>query len=269
MSNSKNLLYPYIFIIGLTACNSILNLSNSLEISTGNPKEETNILKHKTLIIEFIKHKNRLLYFALKERRITNDELILETETLDLSNCNLESCKEITAFKALKNLNLANNNLLSIGSLKNLKKLEKLNVSNNGLCHLGDMASKNGLKELNLSRNHFISSTFLSEFKNLKKLDLSYNKMVEGISISCLDALEELDVSHNNIIVYPILSILKNLRQLNLSHNGGLRVDAYDLSKLRKLEKINLQATKIDQPILKELRPMLHFNSKLNPIIRC
>ncbi|XP_022721182.1 probably inactive leucine-rich repeat receptor-like protein kinase At3g28040 isoform X1 [Durio zibethinus] len=170
-------------------------------------------------------------------------------ETLDLSgnffsNNSLQSLSALTSLKKL----ILNNNYMEgsfpVQELSVLENLEFLDLSDNFLRGSLTMQGSSGLLRLH----------------KLETLDLSFNYIsnISLRSLSALTSLKTLILSYNDMEgSFPVqeLSVFENLEFLDLSNNkleGSLKMqDLKKLSKLRKLEYLDLSYNDFDKDIMR------------------
>uniref|UniRef100_A0A183EFL0 Protein phosphatase 1 regulatory subunit 22 n=1 Tax=Gongylonema pulchrum TaxID=637853 RepID=A0A183EFL0_9BILA len=154
-------------------------------------------------------------------------------QTIDFTQCRVDTIPDFSRFTQLKEIGLRQNLLTSINP--------RITVV--------------GLIRLDLYDNQIEVISNLDELVNLEYLDMSYNriKKIEGLSglvISNLDELvnlEYLDMSYNRIKKIEGLSGLVNLRRLYLVHN---KIDEIaGLESLTKLELLELGDNRIKASI--------------------
>lgn len=105
------------------------------------------------------------------------------------------------------------------------------------------------LRSLDLSVNRLgsLPGPTIGSFKALKTLNLSANRLVQlPPELGQLIKLETLLLQDNRITELPsTCADLKNLKELNLARNGLTAFPAQILSKLRKLDSVDLSGNRI------------------------
>lgn len=175
-------------------------------------------------LIELNLRKNRLTY--VEQKAFENLHLL---ESLDLSSNFLNQITEdmLGNLGNLKSLNLSNNQIedLRPGCFESLIKLKRLNLSSNYLSNLNSDKNKN----------------LFSDMSSLEVLDLSFNKLILNLaseSFQDLKSLKELYLDHNRIqeIKIGLLSKLSKLEVLNLSNNRISNLKRENLEGLKSLK---------------------------------
>ncbi len=147
----------------------------------------------------------------------------------------------------LKLENLENTDLASSRFRK--KKVTELILKDSTLSQIPKRVYKmTRLTYLNLSNNRIDSiSPKIQKLVNLKNINIAFNR-IKTIpkEINSSVYLESLDASHNKLTTFPIgLTGMKFLKTINLSYNQITKID--NISKLKKLEKLNLSNNKIKE----------------------
>jgi Leucine-rich repeat (LRR) protein len=133
--------------------------------------------------------------------------------------------------------------------------LRKINVSDNNLKDLDFLSGNNPqLIEIKCSGN-LLKKLDVSGFRNLKKLYCGGN-LLSSLNLMTNLELEELYIENNNFPEHYLsfLSHLKKLKELSLGNRKDISQGIYNrfngslehLKKMRKLEKLNISGTNID-----------------------
>ena len=161
-----------------------------------------------------------------KWSEILDDTMLHESAIiLHCNNCKMvEIPKEISRFRALKELDFSNNNLTFLPeTLADMENLEQIYILNNKLMNLPDQIGK--LKKLHRIDAAYNMLTVLpesfAELTDLRFLNFVSNNFKHIPSqLTKLDTLEKLYINNNHIKTVPDgISAMTSLRILNLSAN--------------------------------------------------
>ncbi len=129
-------------------------------------------LNLESTIIEELKTNYNIVLETNKEtgKDVVKVENMLEVDTLDISNSNIESLKGIEYSVNLEVLNASNNNITDIEPITTLSKLKTVDLSNNKIEYVNGIDKLENLKELIIVNNNLTNASVL-QVKNLTNLE--------------------------------------------------------------------------------------------------
>ena len=243
--------------------------SNGLTEEAGDPIQS--VIINNSLLERLILDNNSIGMGVLKIAKALQN--INSLKVLSLKNNNL--CKEISdelamAIKSnyyLESLTLSSNNLLSsvivLESLSNISTLKVLNMNNNQIGEKGGEALASVIKintrlqalycsNNNLKSSVAVVSEALQNISTIELLDLSNNDLPEGFGTELAATIQS-----NRLLKYL------SLRSNNLSSSD---VILQAISKISRLEELDLRGNQLSKTSGEWLRSMIVSNSELKAL---
>ena len=202
-------------------------------------------------------------------------QFLFQLKSLDLSYNEIDDISDLKVLENLEELNLSHNSIYDLSPLSGLVKLKELNLKENIIDDVSCLASLKRLEELDLSQNPVREIYPLKTLRNLKFLDINGNKhlqdryklnfkicilkninkqlfnYIKSLNIRCDKDIDELktlnlalsDKENPELEHLNGIELFENLEELSLKNQAI--VDLRPTLKLQKLEKLNLEGTKI------------------------
>ena len=199
-----------------------LDLSNNQisDISILNDINVTNVNLSNNKITDTSKYNNdKIAYLNLsgnKDIKIT--KTLKNVQSIDLSNCNINSLNDLFDLESVMTLTVKNNNIKNLDGLDKLNKLSSLDLSKNKISTLKNtpesnvtnlVLTDNDLKELeDISNLKKLNTLYLDENKNINSLNQLKN--VESLKYLYLNDIGEFDVSN-------LSDVMSNTKNLSIS----------------------------------------------------
>lgn len=165
---------------------------------------------------------------------------LLNLETLDISNNQIESLTHFAALRRLHTLNADKNQLTSLDGIDRLSSLVNVSLSGNQLrsVHL-EQTQWRDLESLNLSHNDLVSVRGLGAMQRLRSLNLDHNRLARVDLGTSMPKLRVLRVSGNTALTWLDVLPVRKLRTLYADYCALHSIE--NLDQLTRLNNLSMR----------------------------
>jgi Leucine-rich repeat (LRR) protein len=206
-------------------------------------------------------------YYNTRFRSIPDLSPLVNLETFNVEDGELEDASGIVNVPSLKSLGLAYNHLTQVPPLDNLTALENLYVPDNQLTVLPDLSALSLLKQFYCYGNQLTALPALSHMTALESLQCQNNPLTELPDLSELTALRYLYCNDTLLAALPDLTGLGELYYLVCNDSQLTQLsDLTGLSKLRyvRIHNNHLAAEAIDAALIQLAASTTASNGQFN-----
>lgn len=156
-------------------------------------------------------------------------QLLVNSDSLIISNFTNDSLSPIKEFKLLHYLKLDHMNTKNLAPLLSLHELKNLSINNGDVIDLASVGKMNSLTELDLSTTSITDLTFISSLTKITRLNLSGTAVVSIKPLTALTNLQYLDLSNSRVKKINYLNNISSLKELKLTNTviSSKKIDSF------------------------------------------